>query len=53
MVKNTMKLYRRLFLHKTNKNAKETKGNMIFTFVGMTSLPLNSEVLASGLLSEL
>ena len=32
MVKNTIKLYRRLFLHKTNKNWKEIQGKMFFTF---------------------
>ena len=32
MVKNTIKLYRRLFLHKTNKKCKEIQGKMFCTF---------------------
>ena len=45
IVKNTIKLYRRFLLHKTNKkNAKRTRSEMLYTFAGMTSLMLNPKL---------
>ena len=42
MVKNTIKLCRELFLHKTNKNIQKNRGEMFRTFTGMASLTPSS-----------
>ena len=45
MVTNTIKRYKRLFLHKTDKkNVEKTRGRMFCTLVGMMSLMLNSKL---------
>ena len=44
MVRNTLKLTKMLFLHKTNTKCKENKSEMFRTFAGMTSLTLNSKL---------
>ena len=44
MVRNTLKLTKMLFFHKTNTQCKENKSEMFRTFAGMTSLTLNSKL---------
>ena len=44
MIRNTLKLPKILFLHKTNKRCNENKSGMFHAFVVMTSLALNSKL---------